>query len=86
MNEKELSEAGLEFLEADLHIALTLLDVAATTRDGETARRNRAKARHAYDTALRHLQNFRPDLAQGQVIYQKLGLLKARLQRIGEQF
>jgi len=81
MNEKELRE-----VEADLYIALTLLDVAATTRDGETAQRNRAKARHAYDTVLRHLQNFRPDLAQGQVIYQQLGLLKSRLQRIGEQF
>ena len=80
MNEKELRE-----VEADLYIALTLLDVA-TTRDGETAQRNRAKARQAYDTVLRHLQNFRPYLAQGQVIYQQLGLLKARLQRIGERF
>ena len=81
MNEKELRE-----VEADLYIALILLDVAVTTRDRETAQRNRAKARHAYDTVLRHLQNFRPDLAQGQVIYQQLGLLKARLLRIGEQF
>jgi len=92
MNEKEPMDARLEFLRIDLDIAFTMLDVAVTTDDEETARRSRANARHAYHTVLRHLQNLSPDVPhepgsyQEKVIYEKLGLLKDRLQLIGEQF
>jgi hypothetical protein len=92
MNENEPTDARLEFLRTDLDIAFTMLDVATTTGDEETAQRSRANARHAYYTVLRHLQNLSPDVAheprsyQEKVIYEKLGLLKDRLQLIGEQF
>ena len=90
MNEKEPIDPRLEFLQADLDIALTMLDVAATTGNKETAQRSRANARHAYYTVLRHLQNLSPDVPhepsgyQEKVIYEKLGLLKERLQLVGE--
>ena len=49
--------AASDFCMVDLDMALTLLDVAATTRDPQTRERNPRNAQHALDMVLRHLSH-----------------------------
>lgn len=82
----DLNATGVELLLTDLDAALTFLDVAEVTGIEETARRNHHNARRAYDTVLHLLQNLRPTAEQQQLIDQKLAVLRARLEAVGQTF
>jgi hypothetical protein len=75
--------ARVDFLLTDLDVALAFMEVAATTRIKETARRNHLNARNAYDTVLYLLRNLKPNADQQNAINQKLADLKAQLQAVG---
>ena len=81
----ERNQSGVEFLLADLDLALTFMDIAATSGIEETAHRNHKRARYAYDTALRLLRRLTPDTEQRNAINAKMALLKKRLQAVGHQ-
>jgi hypothetical protein len=75
--------AATDFLVTDLDLALTFMDIAETTTIEETARRNREKARHAYNTVKGFLS--RPTLRHVDrgSIETRLARLKARLDAVG---
>jgi hypothetical protein len=74
-----LNKTGVEFLIADLDLALTFLEVADGSLNLETKQRNHRNARNAYDTVVRLLPGVRPEKVQRVEIDQKLKLLKTRL-------
>ena len=82
----DLNASAADFLFIDLGVALTFMDVAATTRVEETMRRNHENARRAYDTVVRLLRNLDPTAEQRQMLDERLSALKARLQAVGQQF
>lgn len=73
----ELTNA--EFLLTELDVARTFLDVAETTNDRETVRRNCQHARLAYDTVLKFLPRVLLEEADRKTIETSLALLKQRL-------
>lgn len=75
---------GVKFLLTDLDMALTFMDVAAVSRNGETVERNYKNARVAYDAVLRLLPKFTPNAEQLEMINGKLSVLKARLEAVGK--
>jgi hypothetical protein len=77
---------SIEFLLTDLETAFTFMDVAQTSGDQEVKQRNHTNARLAYDTVTRFLPKVKPTAAQQQAIDEKLTLLKARLEAVGERF
>jgi len=91
MDEKlPLAEAAnavsIEFLLSDLDVAITLLDVASTTSVEETAQRNHENARKAYDAVLYHLSKVKLNASQQHSLDEKLAILKARLEDVGQKF
>jgi hypothetical protein len=74
-----LNKAAVEFLIADLTVALTFLEVADASLNLETKQRNHRNARTAYDMVVRLLPTIRPEKEQQVEIDQKLKLLKTRL-------
>jgi hypothetical protein len=85
LRSSDLNTTSIEFLLTDLETALTFMDVAQTSRDQEIKQRNHANAHLAYDTVIRLLPKFKPTAAQQQAIDEKLSLLKARLEAVGER-
>ena len=77
---------GVEFLLVDLDTALTFIDIAETTADEETRRRNFHNARYAYDTVLRLMQKVTLDDAQNEALQKQLTLLRTRLEGVGQKF
>jgi hypothetical protein len=86
LRSSDLNTTSIEFLLTDLDTALTFLDVAQTSGDQEVKQRNHTNARLAYDTVTRFLPKVKPTAAQQQAIDEKLTLLKARLEAVGERF
>jgi hypothetical protein len=80
------NQNGIDFLFIDLDLADTFMDVAEASQSEETARRNHRNARKAYEAVMRLLPKLRPDLQERQDLNRKLGLLKSRLQAIGQRF
>jgi hypothetical protein len=76
----------VEFLLADLDAALTFLDVAKTTTNEETRKRNFQNARHAYDTVVELMQKVTLNDEQNEEIQEKLTLLRTRLAAAGQKF
>jgi hypothetical protein len=74
---------GVNFLLADLDMALAFMDVADTALKPSTVTRNRENARRAYDNVLRLLQKLCPDHRQKKALDGKLDLLKTRLEAAG---
>lgn len=81
-----LNHTGAEFLIADLETAMVFLDVAETSRNETTVRRNRGHARHAYDVIVRLLSTLKVSDAERAAITEKIGILKKRLEATGETF
>jgi hypothetical protein len=79
---EQLTRSAVEFCLADLSMALTMLDVAATTHDGQTRRRNQRHARHALATVLHHLQRFDLQPKQRELVNAKVVELEQRLEQI----
>ncbi len=81
-----LSQSEVSFLFTDLDLAMTFMDVADTSDNEETKRRNHANALKAYGTVLRLSNELMLNPDQRQAIDAKLVLLKTRLQALGQQF
>ena len=75
----EFHKTGMGFLIADLELGLTFMDVAGTSTDADTARRNHANARTAYETVLGMKSRVALTPAEEALVNDKLDLLKARL-------
>ena len=75
----------VETLFADLELALTFTDIAATSQNAETRDRNRKHARKAF-LAIRDelLPRCVLDEPQRDAIYGKLRELRSRLERLSE--
>jgi hypothetical protein len=84
-NASDADEIGAAFLATDLETAMTFLDVAETSRNEVTVRRNVANARRAYDTVLRLLPKTRLGVAERKAIEVKLAALKQRLTSSGQR-
>ena len=67
-------------------LALTFLDIANTSRNAVTARRNRENARTAYDAIIQFLPKVILTIVERQEIEKTLQSLKARMKAAGEQF
>jgi hypothetical protein len=86
LRSSDVNTTSIEFLLTDLETALTFMDVAQTSGDQEIKHRNYTNARVAYDTVTRFLPKVKPTAAQQQAIDEKLTLVKARLEAVGERF
>ena len=85
INEIKAADQGIiEFLLIDLDVALTFLDVAETTEFRNTAERNHRNARAAYNTVVSKLREVTPTPAQQVLMDERLSLLRARLQAVGQ--
>jgi hypothetical protein len=73
------NRTGVEFALTDLDLALVFLDVAATSTDSETVRRNHENARTAYTTVVDLLEKLSLDGTQRQEVETKLAVVRARL-------
>ena len=85
LRSSDLNTTSIEFLLTDLETALTFMDVAQTSGDQEIKQRNHKNAHLAYDTVIGLLSKVKPTAAQQQAIDEKLTLLKARLEAVGER-
>ncbi|HEY1646975.1 MAG TPA: hypothetical protein VGF96_03260 [Terracidiphilus sp.] len=74
---------GVQFLLADLKMALTFLDVALITATGETHTRNLDHARRVYETVLRLLCRVVPSAEESAELAVRIAELKRRLQDAG---
>ena len=72
-----------DLLLIDTEMALTLLNLADTTRSRESRMRRRKEARKAYETILRLLPKVEMTDKQRAAIEQGLGSLHRRLLRVG---
>jgi hypothetical protein len=80
--------SGAEFIIADLDLAFTFLEIASTSQVADTACRNQANARTAFDVVVRFLPRSVDALsvAERQTVQDKLMDLKSRLEELGEEF
>jgi hypothetical protein len=82
----DINTLGVKFVMIDLDLAHTFMDVADTSSVQETITRNHENARTAYETIVKFLRKFTPNALQQRTIDAKLGLLKERLLKAGQQF
>jgi hypothetical protein len=80
---REFESASIEFLLTDLDVANTLLDVASTSHDPETRRRNIQNAKSAYETVIQFALRLSLTESDRATIETQLGLLKQRLVAAG---
>lgn len=74
---------AVQFLIAELNLALTFLDVAGTTERDETRKRNEQNAQTAYFTALRILTRVEPSDEEQPTVQRKLAEVKDSLHSLG---
>jgi hypothetical protein len=80
---RQFHSAGLELLRTDLDVALTFMEVAATTHDPETVRRNHNNALRAYDTVLGFMLKLELTEAERETLEAKLAVVRTRLAAAG---
>lgn len=78
-NFSETNRVSVEFLISDAKIALTLLDLAATTENARDESRRIEEAHHAYRSILSFLSRLNPTKEQADILKKNLAMLKARL-------
>lgn len=76
----------VDFIKADLDVALTLTQIARQTNEREKAMRNQHNARKCYDAVLEYLGAASLDRHEQIQIARKLALLKSALFILGESF
>lgn len=89
MNEQLIRDANavmVEFLRIDLDLAMTFIEIAASTTGAENIARCRSAARKAYDTVLRMANRVDLSPTEAAEIQKGLAKLKFALQRLGESF
>ena len=79
----ESQRIAVQFIIAELNVALTFLDVAETTGIEETRSRNEQHARSAYDTVLRLLPRVSPLEEELPTLHAKLAELRDRIHALG---
>jgi hypothetical protein len=79
----DFNACGTEFLLRQLELALTFMDLAATSASAEHAQSARTRAAHAHQTVVRFLPNVRPELREKQIIQRHLTRLESRLMVAG---
>jgi hypothetical protein len=72
-------EAGFNFIQTELDLAFTFINIGQTTKDYERATRNLAHAKRAYESATRFLENAQLSAAKRQVISEKIERLEELL-------
>jgi len=75
--------ACARFLLVDLDVGITFLEIAETSRNEETARRNRNNALIAYRSSVQFLPRLKLTAVEDRAIKGKLYRLKARLELLG---
>jgi hypothetical protein len=80
---EETNQAGMSFLLTELDTALTFLSVAETTRNGDSALRNRENARVAYQSALHYQGRVRFDEEEKVSFEDKVSEVKRALLAVG---
>jgi hypothetical protein len=80
---EESNRVGVQFLLADLAIALTFLNVADATHSPESRSRNHQNAVLAYQTVVRLIRRLTPSAEEHEELHAKLAILKSRLAAIG---
>lgn len=80
---KQLNRVAVEFLIADLTVALTFLDVAETTGSEETRKRNHQNALAAHGVVSRLMPRVSPSAAERPTLEARLAELRGRLATLG---
>jgi len=80
---EESRRIGVQFLIADLSVAMTFLDVADVTRSEEVRMRNREHARTAYAAVQRFMPRLSPSEEERPELEARLASLKTRLLALG---
>jgi hypothetical protein len=83
---RDLNNSWVQFVLRGLNLGLAFMDMAQATGIQKSVRRNHRNARKVYDIPVRRLENLKPGAPQQQAIDDKMALLKARLQAVGQQF
>src|SRR5215469_6307641 len=82
-NMADTNEATIELLMTDAKTALTLLDLADTTKIAEDRARRIVEARKAYDTIRTFLPRLSPTQEQREALVKDLESIKGRLRAAG---
>ena len=81
-------QSGFKFVNAELDTGLTFVRIAMGAKRGrdrsEKVERNRMNARKAYDSALHFLSATSLNAQEERTIKEKVGALKAGLEKLGE--
>ena len=80
---EQSNQAGIGFLWTELDTALTFLGLAETTRNQETALRNRDNARLAYESVLKYQGRVTFDESDTVPFAEKLAEVKRALLSLG---
>jgi hypothetical protein len=75
--------ACAQFLLVDLDLGITFLEIAETSMNEETVRRNRNNALTAYSSSVQFLPRLTLTSGEARTIKEKVHKLKARLESLG---
>jgi len=78
-------QLGLEFLNTELDLAEAFLDLAETTGNAASCRRNMLNAVKALDAIARFLEHLSPELPQRRMLAHRTAGLRARLMACGSR-
>ena len=78
-------QLGLEFLDTELDMAEAFLDLAETTGNAASCRRNMLNAVKALDAIGRFLEHLGPELPERRLLAQRTAGLRARLMACGSR-
>ena len=84
--ESETKAVMLRFLQAELEIAKTFINVANATLLVENRERTRQQARKAYDTVVRMMSRVKLSGGEIALLSNRLAEVKTALQQLGEKF
>ena len=84
--ESETKAVMLRFLQAELEIAKTFINVANATLLVENRERTRQQARKAYDTVVRMMSRVKLSGGEKALLSNRLAEVKTALQQLGEKF
>lgn len=82
---EDTKSAHLKFILTELSTGMMFVSIALAG-EREAQARNQAHARAAYDSVLRFLDRVTMSREQLEEVHAEIGLLKQRLQSLGEEF
>jgi hypothetical protein len=75
--------AGLGFVLVELDLGATFCELALSTQNEESKKRNTRNGRKAYDSALHFLRRLSPESAEQTLVNEKFSRLNGLLGRLG---